>query len=85
MSHLSILILTIGIPGSGKTTFFYYLLGQKNIQTVISMQINKVQNFASKVLSDINTYDIIDIPGTGYFKEKIIEFLPFFHYNTSIY
>ena len=70
-------IMIIGPSGSGKTTFFYYLISQKTIQTVISMQINKVQNFASKILSDINTYDIIDIPGTGYFKEKIIEFLPF--------
>ena len=70
-------LMIIGPSGSGKTTFFYYLLGQKNIQTVISMQINKVENFALKILSDINTYDIIDIPGTGYFKEKIIEFLPF--------
>jgi signal recognition particle receptor subunit beta len=70
-------LMIIGPSGSGKTTFFYYLLGQKNIQTVISMQINKVENFASKILSNINTYDIIDIPGSGYFKEKIIEFLPF--------
>ena len=70
-------LMIMGPSGSGKTTFFYHLIGQKNIQTVISMQINKVQNFASKVLSDINTYDIIDIPGTGYFKEKIMEFLPF--------
>ena len=70
-------IIIIGPSGSGKTTFFYHLIGQKNVQTVISMQINKVQNFSSKVLSEINTYDIIDIPGTGYFKEKIIEFLPF--------
>jgi len=70
-------LMIIGPSCSGKTTFFYHLIGQKNIQTVISMQINKVENFASKVLSDINTYDIIDIPGTGYFKEKIMEFLPF--------
>ena len=70
-------LMIIGPSGSGKTTFFYHLIGQKNIQTVISMQINKVENFTSKLLSDINTYDIIDIPGTGYFKEKIIEFLPF--------
>ena len=69
-------IMIIGPSGSGKTTFFYFLLGHKNIQTVVSMQINKVQNFASQLLSNINTYDITDIPGTGYFKEKIIDLLP---------
>ena len=69
-------IIIFGPSGSGKTTFFYYLLCHKNIQTVVSMQINKVENFISKVLSDINKYDIIDIPGTGYFKEKILDLLP---------
>ena len=69
-------IMILGPSGSGKTTFFYYLIGHKNTQTVVSMQINKVENFASKVLSDINKYDIIDIPGTGYFKEKILDLLP---------
>ena len=69
-------IMIIGPSGSGKTTFFYYLLGHKNIQTVVSMQINKVKNFAADLLSKINTYDITDIPGTGYFKEKIIDLLP---------
>ena len=69
-------IMILGPSGSGKTTFFYFLLGHKNTQTVVSMQINKVENFASKALLDINKYDIIDIPGTGYFKEKILDFLP---------
>jgi signal recognition particle receptor subunit beta len=69
-------IMIIGPSGSGKTTFFYFLLGHKNIKTVASMQINKVKNFASQILSNINTYDITDIPGTGYFKEKIIDLLP---------
>ena len=68
-------IMIIGPSGSGKTTFFYYLLGHKNTQTVVSMQINKVENYATELLSNINTYDIIDVPGTGYFKDKIMELL----------
>ena len=70
-------IMIIGPSCSGKTTFFYYLLGHKNIQTVVSMQINKVLNFNSEMLSNNNPYDIIDVPGTGYFKDKIMELLPF--------
>ena len=70
-------IMIIGPSGSGKTTFFYYLLGHKNIQTVVSMQINKVNNYQSELLSNINSYDIVDVPGTGYFKDKIMELLPF--------
>ena len=69
-------IMIIGPSGSGKTTFFYHLLGQKNIQTVVSMQINKVENFASELISNINNFDLIDVPGTGYFKDKIMELLP---------
>ncbi len=69
-------IMIIGPSGSGKTTFFYHLLGHKNIQTVVSMQINKIENFASELISNINTYDLIDVPGTGYFKDKIMELLP---------
>ena len=68
-------IMIIGPSGSGKTTFFYYLFGHKNTQTVVSMQINKVENYATELLSNINTYDIIDFPGTGYFKDKIMELL----------
>ena len=70
-------IMIIGPSCSGKTTFFYYLLGHKNIQTVVSMQINKVLNYKSELISNINSYDIIDVPGTGYFKDKIMELLPF--------
>ena len=70
-------IMIIGPSGSGKTTFFYYLLGHKNIQTVVSMQINKVENYGTELFSNINKYDIIDVPGTGYFKDKIMELLPF--------
>ena len=69
-------IMIIGPSGSGKTTFFYYLLGHKNIQTVVSMQINKVEKFETELISNINRYDIIDVPGTGYFKDKIMELLP---------
>ena len=69
-------IMIIGPSCSGKTTFFYYLLGHKNIQTVVSMQINKVLNYKSELISNINSYDIIDVPGTGYFKDKIMELLP---------
>ena len=73
-------IMIIGPSGSGKTTFFYHLLGHKDIQTVVSMQINKVDNYSNELLSNINSYDIIDVPGTGYFKDKIMELL----HNTVI-
>ena len=69
-------ITIIGPSGSGKTTFFYYLLGHKETKTVASMQINKVDNYSNELLSNINSYDIIDVPGTGYFKDKIMELLP---------
>ena len=68
-------ITIIGPSGSGKTTFFYYLLGHKDTKTVASMQINKVENYDSEILSKIKKYDIIDVPGTGYFKDKIMELL----------
>ena len=69
-------IMIIGPSGSGKTTLFYHLLGQKNIQTVVSMQINKVENYTSEILSNASSYDIIDVPGTGYFKDKIMDLIP---------
>ena len=70
-------ITIIGPSNSGKTSFFYHLLGHKNCQTVVSMQINKVENYQCEMLSNISSYDIIDIPGTGYFKDKIMELIPF--------
>ena len=69
-------IMIIGPSGSGKTCFFYHLLGHKNSQTIISMQINKVQDYQSELLSNQSSYDIIDIPGTGYFKDKIMDLIP---------
>ena len=68
-------IMIIGPSLSGKTTFFYHLLGQKNSKTVVSMQINKVENYSCEIISNINTYNIMDIPGTGYFKDKILDYL----------
>ena len=68
-------IMVIGPSLSGKTTFFYHLLGQKNSKTVVSMQINKVENYSCELISNINTYNIMDIPGTGYFKDKILDYL----------
>ena len=68
-------IMIIGPSLSGKTTFFYHLLGQKNSKTVVSMQINKVENYSCELISNINNYNIMDIPGTGYFKDKILDFL----------
>ena len=69
------IIMIIGPSLSGKTTFFYHLLGQKNPKTVVSMQINKVDNYPCNLISNINRYTILDIPGTGYFKDKIIDYL----------
>ena len=68
-------IMIIGPSLSGKTTFFYHLLGQKNSKTVVSMQINKVENYSCELISNINNYNIMDIPGTGYFKDKILDYL----------
>ena len=68
-------IMIIGPSLSGKTTFFYHLLGQKNSKTVVSMQINKVENYPCELISNINNYNIMDIPGTGYFKDKILDYL----------
>lgn len=67
-------LMIIGPSLSGKTTFFYYLLGNKTASTVVSMQINKTENFKSSIFTD--SYDIIDVPGTGYYKDKIIDMLP---------
>ena len=68
-------IMIIGPSLSGKTTFFYHLLGQKNSKTVISMQINRVENYSCELISNINSYTIMDIPGTGYFKDKILDYI----------
>jgi len=68
-------IMIIGPSLSGKTTFFYHLLGQKDSKTVVSMQINKVENYPCELISNINNYNIMDIPGTGYFKDKILDYL----------
>ena len=64
-------IVIIGPSQSGKTSFFYYLLGKEKTETVVSMQMNEVDNFKSKFLK--SSYDLIDIPGQGYFKESILE------------
>jgi len=69
-------LIIIGPSGSGKTSFFYHLMGYKDVQTVVSIQINKVENYPSEILSKVKKFDIIDIPGTGYFKDKLMEFLP---------
>ena len=68
-------IMIIGPSLSGKTTFFYHLLGQTNSKTVVSMQINKVENYPCKLISNTNYYTLMDIPGTGYFKDRIIDYL----------
>ena len=67
--------MIIGPSLSGKTSFFYHLLGQKDSKTVVSMQINKVENYSCELISNINRYTIMDIPGTGYFKDKILDYL----------
>ena len=64
-------IVIIGPSQSEKTSFFYYLLGKEKTETVVSMQMNEVDNFKSKFLK--SSYDLIDIPGQGYFKESILE------------
>ena len=68
-------IMIIGPSLSGKTSFFYHLLGQKDSKTVVSMQINKVENYPCELISNTNRYTIMDIPGTGYFKDKILDYL----------
>jgi hypothetical protein len=40
----------------------------------MSMEINEVENFKSQLLD--KNYDIIDIPGQGFYKTKIIDKLP---------
>ena len=69
-------IMIIGPSLSGKTSFFYHLLGKKNAKTVVSMQINKVENYPCELISNVNKYTLMDIPGTGYYKDKILDFLP---------
>ena len=68
-------IMIIGPSLSGKTSFFYHLLGKKNAKTVVSMQINKVENYPCELISNINKYALMDIPGTGYYKDKILDYL----------
>ena len=68
-------IMIIGPSLSGKTSFFYHLLGKKNAKTVVSMQINKVENYPCELISNVNKYTLMDIPGTGYYKDKILDFL----------
>jgi signal recognition particle receptor subunit beta len=63
-------ILIIGPSQSGKTTFFYYLIENPTIKTIMSMQINELKDYKIKYLQ--NKYTIIDVPGTGYFKEFIL-------------
>ncbi len=38
------------------------------------MQMNKTQNYKSEHLN--KSYDFVDVPGTGYYKDKIMELLP---------
>lgn len=58
-------ILIIGPSQSGKTTFFYYLINNSEIQSVVSMQPNDIKS--QKVSFLKNVYDIMDIPGQGIF------------------
>lgn len=64
-------IVIIGPSQSGKTSFFYYLLGKEKTETVVSMQINEVSNYQASAFKGKHNY--IDIPGQGYFKETILE------------
>jgi signal recognition particle receptor subunit beta len=63
-------ILIIGPSESGKTTFFYYLIENPNIKTIMSMQINELKDHQIKFLN--NKHTIIDVPGTGYYKDFIM-------------
>ena len=63
-------ILIIGPSESGKTTFFYYLIENPNIKTIMSMQINELKDHQIKFLQ--NKHTIIDVPGTGYYKDFIM-------------
>lgn len=64
-------IVIIGPSQSGKTTFFYHLLGNDQANTVVSMRVNQIDNFKSQYFS--KEYDIIDIPGQGFFTQIILE------------
>ena len=63
-------IMIIGPSQSGKTTFFYYLIGNENQKTIMSMKPNELNDMKISFLN--NKYDIIDYPGTGYYQEMII-------------
>ena len=62
--------MIIGPSQSGKTTFFYYLIGNENQKTIMSMKPNELNDMKISFLN--NKYDIIDYPGTGYYQEMII-------------
>ena len=64
-------LFIIGPSLSGKTSFFYHLVGKNNADTLMSMQINEIKNFKSGYFK--RQYDIIDIPGTGYYRNYIID------------
>ena len=63
-------IMIIGPSQSGKTTFFYFLIGKENQKTIMSMEPNELLDCKSPHLNE--KYDIIDYPGTGYYQEMII-------------
>lgn len=70
-------ILICGPNSTGKTTFFYSLISNKSPLTVSSMEVNEYKNFELTSNSDDTSvkkkFNIVDIPGIGYFKEYLLE------------
>ncbi len=48
---------------------------EEKIDTITSMEINEYHNYNSEIFQN-NQINLIDIPGHGFFKLKIMELLP---------
>ena len=67
-------ILLCGPNNTGKTSFFYSFISQKPIPlTVSSMAVNQFDKLEVKKDQQTKALTILDIPGIGYFQNKIIE------------
>ncbi len=48
---------------------------EEKTDTVTSMEINEFHNFSSEIFKE-ESLNIVDIPGQGFYKLKIMELLP---------